>query len=179
MGQLPDGAMTLVETIADVEELDLPEGTPVAHATQTTLSVDETRDILAALTEKFPDIQSPKKEDICYATTNRQAAAKEIAGRSDAVLVIGAPNSSNSRRLVDVAKQWGCARSALIQRAADIDWDFLSGVKTLGITAGASAPEVLVEEVIEACRTRFTVSVEEVVTAKEDVHFKLPRVLVA
>ena len=179
MGQLPAGAMTLVETIADVDALDLPSGTPVAHATQTTLSVDETRDILAALQEKYPDIQSPKKEDICYATTNRQAAAKEIAGRSDAVLVIGAPNSSNSRRLVDVAKQFGCEKAALIQRAADIDWAFLDGVATLGITAGASAPEVLVEEVIDACRTRYDVTVNEVVTAKEDVQFKLPRILVA
>lgn len=179
MGQLPDGAMTLVETVDDVAGLSVPQDTPVAHATQTTLSVDETQDILAALTRKYPEIHGPKKEDICYATTNRQAAAKEIAGRSDVVLVIGAPNSSNSRRLVDVAKQYGCEKSMLIQRAADIDWDFLDGAATLGITAGASAPEVLVEEVIDACRGRYSVTVEEVVTAREDVEFKLPRILVA
>lgn len=179
MGQLPDGAMTLVETVEDVAALTLPPDAPLAHATQTTLSVDETKDILAALKDKYPDIHAPKKEDICYATTNRQAAAKEIASRADAVFVIGAPNSSNSKRLVDVAKQSGCPKSVLIQRAREIDWQFLDGVKTLGITAGASAPEILVDEVIAACRERFDVSVEEVVTAKENVEFKLPRVLVA
>ncbi len=179
MGQLPNGAMTLVETLVDVEALALPTDMPLAHATQTTLSVDETSDILEALRNRFPDIQGPKKEDICYATTNRQTAAKKIAERADAVIVIGAPNSSNSKRLVDVAYQAGCANAWLIQRAADIDWSHLTDVNTLGITAGASAPEVLVKEVIDACSEKFSVSVEEVVTAVEDVEFKLPRVLVA
>lgn len=179
MGQLPDGAITLVETIADVEALSFPADQPLAHATQTTLSVDETVDILAALQRKFPAIQAPKREDICYATTNRQAAAKEIARQSDIVFVIGAPNSSNSRRLVDVALNEGCPRATLIQRAADIDWEDLSGVATVGITAGASAPEVLVDEVIAACRVRYDVTVEEVVAAEENISFKLPRILVA
>lgn len=179
MGQLPDGAMTLVETVDDVATLDFAPETALAHATQTTLSVDETADILSALRARYPDIQGPKKEDICYATTNRQAAAKKVAQQADAVFVIGAPNSSNSKRLVDVAHQAGCEKAWLIQRAHDIQWDYLDGVGTLGITAGASAPEVLVREVIDACSAQFDVTVEEVVTAVEDVEFKLPRILVA
>ncbi|MCR9222321.1 MAG: 4-hydroxy-3-methylbut-2-enyl diphosphate reductase [Alphaproteobacteria bacterium] len=178
MGQLPDGAILLVERPDDVPHLAVPEGAALAYASQTTLSVDEAADCIAALKARFPDIAGPKQEDICYATTNRQASAREIARRSDAVLVLGAPNSSNSNRLVDVAKAEGCDNARLIQRAADIDWGTLAGVRTLGLTAGASAPDVLVEEVIAACRTRFDVSVEEVVTAVEDVEFKLPRALV-
>ncbi|MEQ9489308.1 MAG: 4-hydroxy-3-methylbut-2-enyl diphosphate reductase [Alphaproteobacteria bacterium] len=178
MGQLPDGAITLVETVDDVAKLPFPADTPLAHATQTTLSVDETRDILEALQARYPHIAAPKKEDICYATTNRQVAIKTIAADADAVLVIGAPNSSNSKRLVDVARESGCANAHLIQRAADIDWNILRNASILGITAGASAPEVLVDEVIAACRNRFDVTVTERVTAVEDVEFKMPRVLV-
>lgn len=180
MGQLPDGAMSLVETVADVQALDVPADKPLAYATQTTLSVDETKDILGALRERFPDIRGPKKEDICYATTNRQGAVKEIAKNSDMVMVIGAPNSSNSKRLVDVAREYGCPKAQLIQRAKDIDWGDFDGVRTLGITAGASAPEVLVDEVIAACQAHFAeVTVREVVTAEENVEFKLPRLLTA
>ncbi len=179
MGQLPPGAITLVETLEDVAKLDFPADQVLAHATQTTLSVDETVDILNALKEKYPSIHAPKQEDICYATTNRQAAAREIAKKSDMVLVIGAPNSSNSKRLVDVALTEGCPKAKLIQRAHDIDWDDFDGVKTLGITAGASAPEVLVDEVIAACRERFDLTVEEVISTTEDITFKLPRILVS
>ncbi len=178
MGQLPDGAITLVETVDDVLNLSFPADTPLAHATQTTLSVDETRDILEALQKRYPNISAPKKEDICYATTNRQGAIKTIAAEADAVLVIGAPNSSNSKRLVDVARESGCANAHLIQRAVDIDWDSLKNTSKLGITAGASAPEVLVEEVIAACRDHFEVTVTERITAVENVEFKMPRVLV-
>ncbi len=178
MGQLPPGAMSLVETVEDAERFDRPYGAvDLAFATQTTLSVDDTADIVAALQKRFPDIKGPKKEDICYATTNRQAAAKEIAKDADLVLVIGAPNSSNSKRLVDVALKAGCPRAELVQRAVDIDWSWFDGVKTVGVTAGASAPEVLVDEVIAACRARYDVTVEERVTAREDVEFKLPRSL--
>ncbi len=175
MGQLSPDDIVLVETCDDVEKLDLPSDRPLAYATQTTLSVDETSEIIAALRERFPDIGGPKQEDICYATTNRQVAARVIAQRSDALFVIGAPNSSNSKRLVDVAKGEGCGKAMLIQRAVDIDWTLLEGAATLGLTAGASAPEVLVEEVIAACRERFEVTVEEIVTAEETVEFKLPR----
>lgn len=177
MGQLPDGAATLVETVADAERLDLPPGARPAFVTQTTLSVDDTAAIVAALQARFPDIAAPRKEDICYATTNRQAAVKAIAPRADAVLVIGAPNSSNSRRLVEVAAAHGCEKARLVQGAAEIDWAWLEGVATLGLTAGASAPESLVEAVIDACRDRFDVRVEEVRTAEESVTFKLPRAL--
>ena len=180
MGQLPDGAMSLVETVEDVEKLAVPEDEPLAYATQTTLSVGETADILEALKRRFPEIRGPKKEDICYATTNRQAAIKEVAVQSDMVFVLGAPNSSNSRRLVDVARENGCDNAILIQRATEIDWQMLEDVDTLGITAGASAPEQLVEEVIDACRQHFDgVSVREVTTAIENVEFKLPRQLSA
>lgn len=179
MGQLADGAISLVETPEDARHLTPPDGVPLAYATQTTLSVDETTEIIAILQERFPTLQGPKREDICYATTNRQAAAKEIAARSDIVLVIGAPNSSNSKRLVDVALAAGAAQAYLVQRAVDIDWSWFNGTKTLGITAGASAPEVLVEEVLRACRDHFDLRVEEIITEREDVTFKLPRVLVA
>ncbi len=179
MGQLPDGAIRLVESVADVEALEVDDPARLAYITQTTLSVDDAAAMIAALRRRFPGIHGPKQEDICYATTNRQAAAREIARRSDAVLVLGAPNSSNSKRLVDVAKAEGCAYAELIQSAADIDWRALDGAATVGLTAGASAPEVLVEEVIEAARGRYRVAVEEVVTATEDIEFKLPRGLVA
>ncbi|MFD1628011.1 4-hydroxy-3-methylbut-2-enyl diphosphate reductase [Azospirillum griseum] len=178
MGQLPEGAVVLVETVADVARIVVDDPDNLAFATQTTLSVDETADILAALQARFPAIAGPKKEDICYATTNRQAAVKAIAPKVDALLVLGAPNSSNSKRLVEVAKVHGCPAAQLVQRASDIDWSALAGVTRLGITAGASAPEILVEEVIEAARARFTVTVEELRTATENVVFKLPRALV-
>lgn len=175
MGQLGPEDIVLVETRADAATLNVPEGRALAYATQTTLSVDETAEIVAALRERFPDIHGPKQEDICYATTNRQASAREIARQSDTLFVIGAPNSSNSKRLVDVAKREGCENALLIQRASDIDWSMLDTARTLGLTAGASAPEVLVDEVIAACRERFDVTVEEIVTAEETVEFKLPR----
>jgi 4-hydroxy-3-methylbut-2-enyl diphosphate reductase len=179
MGQLPPGAVSLVETVEDVATLAVPDDGNLAFVTQTTLSVDDTAAIVDALRARFPAIAGPKKEDICYATTNRQGAVKAIAASADAMLVIGAPNSSNSVRLVEVARSWGCARAMLVQRADQIDWSRLDRLRTLGITAGASAPEVLVEEVLAALRTRYTVTVEEVVTATEDVVFKLPKVLAA
>ncbi|WP_448203350.1 4-hydroxy-3-methylbut-2-enyl diphosphate reductase [Azospirillum sp. sgz302134] len=177
MGQLPEGAVVLVETVEDVATLEVEDPNNLAYATQTTLSVDETTSIVAALRERFPAIGGPKKEDICYATTNRQQAVKAIAPKVDALLVLGAPNSSNSKRLVEVAKTHGCTRAQLVQRASDIDWTALEGIGRLGITAGASAPEVLVEEVIDAARARFAVTVEELRTAFEDITFKLPKAL--
>ncbi|MBP5858361.1 4-hydroxy-3-methylbut-2-enyl diphosphate reductase [Marivibrio halodurans] len=179
MGQLPDGAILLVEKPSDVATLEVAADTPLAYATQTTLSVDEAAASIAALKARFPEIAGPKQEDICYATTNRQKSTRAIAERADAVLVLGAPNSSNSNRLVDVARDQGVDNAHLIQRAHDIDWRGLAGVRTLGLTAGASAPEVLVEEVIEACRAHYDVTIEEVVTAVETIEFKLPRALVA
>jgi len=179
IGQLPPGAVHLVETVDDVAALDVPDPDNLAFATQTTLSVDDTVQIVDALRARFPSISGPRREDICYATTNRQAAVKAIAPRADALLVLGAPNSSNSVRLVEVSRAHGCTRAMLVQRAAQIDWDRLDKIRTLGITAGASAPEVLVDEVLTALRERFTVTVEEVVTATENVTFKLPRILVA
>ncbi|WP_366655222.1 4-hydroxy-3-methylbut-2-enyl diphosphate reductase [Fodinicurvata sp. EGI_FJ10296] len=177
MGQLPPGAVVLVETTAQAATVDLPDDRPLAFCTQTTLSVDDTADIVATLTRRFPDIAAPKREDICYATTNRQEAVKAMADRCGLTLVVGAPNSSNSRRLVEVAERAGCPRSYLVQRAADIDWDWFEGVETVGITAGASAPEALVEEVIAACRSRFTTTTESVTTAVEDVIFRVPPIL--
>jgi 4-hydroxy-3-methylbut-2-enyl diphosphate reductase len=179
MGQLPDGTVLLVEDVAQAERIDVPDPGNLAYATQTTLSVDDTTEIVAVLRRRFPAIQGPKMEDICYATTNRQAAVKAIAERCDALVVIGAPNSSNSMRLVEVAANYGCARSRLVQRAADMDWQWLDGARRLGITAGASAPELLVDELIAACRERYDVTVEEVRTTEESVVFKLPRQLVA
>jgi 4-hydroxy-3-methylbut-2-enyl diphosphate reductase len=177
MGQLPEGAVTLVEDAAQAETVAVPDPAKLAFITQTTLSVDDTAAIVAVLQRRFPEIAGPRREDICYATTNRQAAVKTIAAQADALLVVGAPNSSNSMRLVEVAKVAGCTRAMLVQRADDIDWTFLAGVRRLGISAGASAPEVLVQEVIDACRQRFAVTVEEVRVTEEDVHFNLPRVL--
>ncbi len=179
MGQLPPGAVLLVENVAQAEALEVSDPPDLAYATQTTLSVDDTTEIVAALRRRFPSIQGPKMEDICYATTNRQAAVKAIAQRCDALVVIGAPNSSNSMRLVEVAANYGCIRSRLVQRAVDMDWEWLADARRLGITAGASAPELLVDELIEACRARYDVTVEEVRTTEESVVFKLPRQLVA
>jgi 4-hydroxy-3-methylbut-2-enyl diphosphate reductase len=177
MGQLPEGEVLLVEEVGDVAGLVVRDAAKLAFITQTTLSVDDTAGIVAALQARFPAIVGPHKEDICYATTNRQAAVKEIAGRIDALLVIGAPNSSNSKRLVEVGRAAGCGYAQLVQRAAEIDWRALDGVKAMGLTAGASAPEDLVTEVIDALKARFTVSVELVETAQESVEFKVPRVL--
>jgi 4-hydroxy-3-methylbut-2-en-1-yl diphosphate reductase len=179
MGQLPAGAVLLVENVAQAEALVVPDPLSLAYATQTTLSVDDTADIVAALRRRFPAIQGPKMEDICYATTNRQAAVKVIAKQCDALVVIGAPNSSNSMRLVEVAANYGCPKSRLVQRAADMDWGWLGEARRLGITAGASAPELLVDELIGTCRERYDVTVEEVRTTEESVVFKLPRALVA
>jgi 4-hydroxy-3-methylbut-2-enyl diphosphate reductase len=177
MGQLPKGAVLLVETIEDVERLSVDEGRTLAYCTQTTLSVDDTAAIVEALQARFPEVKGPHKEDICYATTNRQAAVKTIAEESDAMIVIGAPNSSNSNRLVEVAALHGCPKAMLVQRAVDIDWKWVDGVGTLGITAGASAPEILVDEVIAAAKERYSVSIREVAITKEDVHFKVPKIL--
>lgn len=177
MGQLPEGEVLLVEKVADVAHLAVRDPARLAFITQTTLSVDDTADIVAALQARFPAIVGPHKEDICYATTNRQAAVKAIAPRVDALLVIGAPNSSNSKRLVEVASANGCRYAQLVQRASEIDWRALQGISSLGLTAGASAPEVLIEEVIDAFRDRHDVTVEMVETATENVEFKVPRVL--
>ncbi len=177
MGQLPEGEVLLVETEEDVARLTPRDPEKLAFITQTTLSVDDTATIVAALQARFPAIIGPHKEDICYATTNRQAAVKAIAPKVDAILVVGAPNSSNSRRLVEVGAKAGCAYSQLVQRAANIDWRALEGIGSVGVTAGASAPEVLVNEVIDAFRARFDVTVEYVETAVENVEFKVPRAL--
>ncbi len=177
MGQLPEGEVLLVETPGDVARITVRDPAKLAFVTQTTLSVDDTAEIVATLQGRFPEIRGPHKEDICFATTNRQEAVKAIAGKVAAMLVVGAPNSSNSRRLVEVGKKAGCGYSQLVQRAGDIDWRALDGITTLGVTAGASAPELLVDEVIDALRERFSVTVHEVETAQESVHFKVPRVL--
>jgi 4-hydroxy-3-methylbut-2-enyl diphosphate reductase len=177
MGQLPDGEVILVETVEDVALITPRDPDKLAFITQTTLSVDDTADIVGALNARFPAIVGPHKEDICYATTNRQAAVKAVAGKIDALFVIGAPNSSNSKRLVEVGRTAGCTYSQLVQRAPDIDWRAIDGIRSVGLTAGASAPEVLVNEVIDAFRERFNVTVELVETAVEAVEFKVPRVL--
>ena len=177
-GQVPPGSMTLVETVAEVAELNPPGSANLAFLTQTTLSVDDTAAIVAALKARFPDIRAPRSEDICYATSNRQAAVKAIAPECDRMLVIGAPNSSNSLRLAEVAERMG-APARLIERAGDIDWDWLGRPATVGITAGASAPELLVREVVDALRTRFEVTEEQADHSPERMVFKLPRELVA
>lgn len=177
MGQLPPGEVLLVETTADVARLTVRNPAKLAFITQTTLSVDDTAEIAAALVARFPAILAPTHEDICYATTNRQAAVKAVAPKIDALLVIGAPNSSNSKRLVEVGSAAGCAYSQLIQRAADIDWRALQGIRAVGVTAGASAPEVLVTEVIDAFKARYNVTTELVETAQEHIEFKVPRIL--
>ena len=177
MGQLPDGEVLLVETVADVEHVVVRDPAQLAFVTQTTLSVDDTADIVTALNARFPMIVGPHKEDICYATTNRQEAVKAMAPLVDAMLVVGAPNSSNSQRLVEVGRKAGCAYSQLVMRGADIDWRSLDGIKSIGITAGASAPEVLINEVIDAFKARYEVTEELIETAVENVEFKVPRVL--
>ena len=177
MGQLPEGEVLLIETVADVAQVTVRDPARLAFVTQTTLSVDDTIDIVAALKVRFPAIVGPHKEDICYATTNRQEAVKAIAPDCDALLVVGAPNSSNSKRLVEVARKAGCDYAQLVQRATDIDWRALDGARAVGITAGASAPEVLIDEVIDAFRDRFAVTVDVVETAREHVEFKVPRIL--
>ncbi|TWI37886.1 4-hydroxy-3-methylbut-2-enyl diphosphate reductase [Paracoccus sulfuroxidans] len=177
MGQLPQGEVLLVETVADVAGVVPRDPARLAFITQTTLSVDDTAEIVAALQARFPAIIGPAKEDICYATTNRQAAVKAIADRIEALLVIGAPNSSNSRRLVEVGSAAGCAYSQLVMRADEIDWRAIEGARAVGVTAGASAPEVLVDEVVDAFRQRYDLTVELVETALERVEFKVPRVL--
>jgi 4-hydroxy-3-methylbut-2-enyl diphosphate reductase len=177
MGQLPDGAVLLVETADDVGSLNVENPDNLAFCTQTTLSVDDTAGVVAALKENFPSIEGPHKEDICYATTNRQAAVKHISEECDAMIVIGAPNSSNSNRLVEVGKAYGCKKSLLVQRGVDIDFGWLEGVQTLGLTAGASAPDVLVEEVIDAIKQKYNVNVETKSLVEENVVFNIPRVL--
>ena len=177
MGQLPPGEVILVESPEDVARIEVRDPARLAYITQTTLSVDDAAKVVAALQARFPSIVGPHKEDICYATTNRQAAVKAMAAECDALLVVGSPNSSNSRRLVEVAAKAGCCHAQLVPRARDIDWRALEGARTVGLTAGASAPEVLVQEVVDAFRARYEVATREIVTAREDVEFKVPRVL--
>jgi len=179
MGQLPESAIILIENVAGVADLNLPADTPLAYITQTTLSVDDTAGIVHALKSRFPAICGPAKEDICYATTNRQSAVKSMAPQCDAMIVVGSSNSSNSRRLVEVAKSKGCDNAFLLQNAESLDWSRLQGVSRLGITAGASAPEILVGELIDACRERYDVTMETVSVGDETVHFNLPRALSA
>jgi 4-hydroxy-3-methylbut-2-enyl diphosphate reductase len=174
MGQLPEGAVILVEDVEQALSVEVPDPENLAYATQTTLSLRETEGVLAALKRRFPGIAGPRREDICYATTNRQRAVEAIAGRADLTLIIGAPNSSNSMRLVEVARAAGCPRAALVQNGREMDWRLLDGVRAVAISAGASAPEDLVEELIAACRQRFTVSLEEVKLVREDVSFRTP-----
>lgn len=177
MGQLPEGEVLLVETVDDVATIAPRDPERLAFLTQTTLSVDDTAGIVDALRARFPAIVGPRREDICYATTNRQEAVKAMAPRIEALLVIGAPNSSNSQRLVEVGRRAGCAYSQLVQRAADIDWRALDGARAVGVTAGASAPEILVEEVVDAFRARYDVTEHHVETATETIEFKVPRIL--
>jgi 4-hydroxy-3-methylbut-2-enyl diphosphate reductase len=177
LGQLPEGAVTLLETVEDVQSFTPRDPEKLAYITQTTLSVDDTIEMVEALKARFPSIQGPHKDDICYATTNRQSAVKAIAGRCDAILVVGAPNSSNSKRLVEVALRAGCPKAMLVQKAAEIPWDSLQDIKSIGLTAGASAPELLVSEIIGEFKSRYDVLVEVVTTATEDVIFKIPRAL--
>ena len=177
MGQLPAGSVTLIETVEDARAFSPKNPERLAFITQTTLSVDDTAEIVAMLRQRFPLIEGPHKEDICYATTNRQTSVKAIAPRCERVLVVGAPNSSNSQRLVEVARQAGCPMAVLVQRAVDIPWRLFTGVRTIGITAGASAPQILVDEMVAAFRDRFDVTVEQVTTAQETIAFNVPREL--
>lgn len=175
MGQLPEGSIHLIETEDDAKKFEPKDASKqLAFITQTTLSLEDTRGIIKVLHERFPHIKAPHKEDICYATTNRQGTVKQIAEMCDILLVVGAPNSSNSRRLVEVARSCGCEYSLLVQRADEIDWEKVGTPQTVGITAGASAPEVLVSEVVSAFQERFDVTIEKIETAKEAVSFKLP-----
>ncbi|WP_445218439.1 4-hydroxy-3-methylbut-2-enyl diphosphate reductase [Bradyrhizobium sp. Pa8] len=175
LGQLPVGAVTLIETAEDAKTIVPKNPDNIAFVTQTTLSIDDTAEIVALLKERFPNINGPHKEDICYATTNRQLAVKKVAPVVDALIVVGAPNSSNSQRLREVAEREGCGIAVLAQRAADIDWDKFGNIKSLGITAGASAPEVIVEEIMDAFAERYTLHVETVSAAEENEFFPLPR----
>lgn len=175
IGQLPAEAITLIETVAEAARFTPKDPAKLAYVTQTTLSVDDCAEIIAVLNERFPDIVGPQKEDICYATTNRQEAVKRVAPIVDALIVVGAPNSSNSQRLKEVAERNGCPRAQLVQRAHEIDWSRLEGIARLGITAGASAPEVIVEEIIDAFATRYDISVETVSAVEESMFFPLPR----
>ena len=177
LGQLPPGAVTLIESVADAKIFVPRAADNLAYVTQTTLSVQDTADIVAVLKRRFPAIAGPNKDDICYATTNRQEAVKCVAPHVDAMIVVGSPKSSNSQRLTEVAKRAGCARAMLVQRASDIDWNDFGAITRLGITAGASAPEILVEEIIGAFAQRYAVSVETVSAATEDMFFPLPRAL--
>ncbi|MEQ8824745.1 MAG: 4-hydroxy-3-methylbut-2-enyl diphosphate reductase [Filomicrobium sp.] len=177
MGQLPEGAVTLIETLEDADAFEPADPDMLAFTTQTTLSVDDTAAIANRLKERFPNIVGPHKEDICYATTNRQIAVKHIAPRCDVVLVVGAPNSSNSLRLVEVAERAGCPSGHLVQRGQDIPWDLIHSGGTVGITAGASAPEVLVDEIVNELRNRFNTELEIVTTAEENIAFNVPRAL--
>jgi 4-hydroxy-3-methylbut-2-en-1-yl diphosphate reductase len=177
MGQLPDGSVTLLETLADVRAFTPRDASKLAYVTQTTLSLDDTAEIVDFLKTRFPSIVGPHKEDICYATTNRQEAVKRVAANVDAMIVVGAPNSSNSQRLKEVAERAGCPHAALVQRAADIDWSKFGAIASLGITAGASAPEILVEEIIDAFAARYAVKVETMSAVEEGVFFPLPRPL--
>jgi 4-hydroxy-3-methylbut-2-enyl diphosphate reductase len=177
MGQLPVGAVTLIETAEDARNIEPKNPDALAYVTQTTLSVDDTAEMVAILKERFPAITGPHKEDICYATTNRQEAVKNVAPQVEAMIVVGAPNSSNSQRLREVAERSGCKATALVQRASDIDWNVFGNVNSLGITAGASAPEVLVEEIIDAFAKRYDVEVDTYAGPQEDVFFPLPREL--
>jgi 4-hydroxy-3-methylbut-2-enyl diphosphate reductase len=177
MGQLPDGEVLLVETAEDAKTLEVRDPETLAYITQTTLSVDDTAEVVAALRERFPAIIGPHKEDICYATTNRQEAVKAVAPRVEALIVIGSPNSSNSQRLVEVGRRAGCAYAQLAPRASDIDWRALEGAHAIGVTAGASAPQILIDEVIDAFCERYEVTFHVVETVKENVEFKVPRIL--
>ena len=176
MGQLPEGAVILVESLEDIARLKFEDESNLAYVTQTTLSLDDSREIVNALTRRFPQIVGPHKEDICYATTNRQAAVKEVAPHVDAVIVVGSPNSSNSQRLREVAERAG-APAQLVQGRGEIDWSIFGSISSLGITAGASAPEVLVEEIMDAFAERYQISVEMISTADENVSFPLPKEL--
>ena len=177
LGQLPANAATLIETLEDARRFQPRDPARLAYITQTTLSVDDTAAIVAVLRERFPAVVGPRKEDICYATTNRQAAVKAIADRCDALIVIGSPNSSNSQRLVEVAQRAGCPRAQLLPSVSDLVWSDFAGVRTLGVTAGASAPELLVSQVVDAFRAHFDVLVEDVVTRQERIGFSIPREL--
>jgi 4-hydroxy-3-methylbut-2-enyl diphosphate reductase len=177
MGQLPEGSVSLIETVADVASFTPKNPEKLAYVTQTTLSIDDCAEIIAAIKARFPAIVGPHKEDICYATTNRQEAVKKVAPHVDAMIVVGAPNSSNSQRLKEVAERVGCRYAALVQRSDELDWSKLDSIEKLAITAGASAPEVLVEEIIDAFAARFEINVETVSAIEEDVFFPLPRPL--
>ncbi|MDA8740607.1 4-hydroxy-3-methylbut-2-enyl diphosphate reductase [Rhodobacteraceae bacterium] len=177
MGQLPEGEVLLVETAKDVSALTVRDPQKLAYVTQTTLSIDDTATVVFALSKRFPAIVGPHKEDICYATTNRQLAVKQIAPQVDALIVVGAPNSSNSKRLVEVASKAGCKYAQLVQRATEIDWRSLENIRSVGVTAGASAPEVLVNEVVEVFQQRFSVTIEKIETAQENIRFNVPKIL--